>query len=109
MFDTYIWDFDGTIFDSYPHITASMVKMAKRNGIEGTPKEMRDALEIDYSTAYKVFNLTHEQIVEFRGYERDYELEPKVIPFKATEQVLKAVVDAGKKDEINASELCVLT
>ncbi len=100
MYNTFIWDFDGTIFDSYPHITASMVKMAKIHGIKGTAKEMRDALEIDYKTAYEVFNLTQEQIIEFRGYERDYELQPKVVPFERTEEVLKAVVESGKKNYI---------
>ncbi len=98
MFDTYIWDFDGTLCDSYPHITASMVKMAKNHGIKGSPKEMRDALEIDYATAYKVFNLTPDQIKEFRGYELDYELEPKVVPFEMTETVLKAVIQNDKKN-----------
>lgn len=100
MFDTFIWDFDGTIFDSYPHITASMYKMAQIHGIKGTPEEMRASLEIDYKTAYKNFNLTEEQIIEFRGYERDYDLCPKVVPFKNTETVLKAVVESGKKNYI---------
>ncbi len=100
MFDNYIWDFDGTLCDSYPHITTAMQKMAKNHGIKGTYKEMKDALEIDYSTAYRVFNLTPEQIKEFRGYELDYSLEPLVVPFRMTETVLKAVVESGKKNYI---------
>ncbi len=100
MYNTFIWDFDGTIFDSYPHITAAMYKMAHRCGIEGSPKEMRDSLEVDYKTAYADFNLTEEQIIEFRGYERDTELEPKIVPFRKSEMVLKAVCDAGKKNYI---------
>ncbi len=100
MYNTFIWDFDGTIFDSYPHIAASMYKMAKIHGIKGTLQEMRDALEIDYSTAYKVFSLTDEQIKEFRGYELEYDFEPKAVPFDKTEEVLKTVVDYGYKNYI---------
>ncbi|MBE6647926.1 MAG: HAD family hydrolase [Ruminococcaceae bacterium] len=100
MFDTFIWDFDGTIFDSYPHITASMVKMASNHGIIATSKEIRDALEVNHATAYKLLNLTLEQIKEFREYERDYKFEPEVVPFKMTKTVLKSVVDSGRKNYI---------
>ncbi len=100
MYNTFIWDFDGTIYDSYPHITASMYKMAQIHGIKGTKEEMRASLEVDFSTAYRDFNLTLEQIAEFRGYERDYELEPKVVPFQNTESVLKKVFEYGKKNYI---------
>jgi HAD superfamily hydrolase (TIGR01549 family) len=100
MYNTFIWDFDGTIFDSYPHITASMYKMAQIHGIKGTKEEMRASLEVNFATAYRDFNLTQEQITEFRGYESDYELEPKVVPFKNTEMVLKSVVEQGKKNYI---------
>jgi HAD superfamily hydrolase (TIGR01549 family) len=100
MFDNYIWDFDGTLYDSYPHIATAMLKMAKKHGIKGTYKEMKDALEIDYATACRVFKLTPEQIEEFRGYDHDYSLEPLVAPFEKTESVLKAVIESGKKNYI---------
>ena len=77
-----------------------MVKMAKNHGIKGTPEEFRFALEINFSTAYKTFSLTESQIKEFREYESDYNLEPIAEPFKDTEKVLQAVIDAGKKNFI---------
>lgn len=33
-FRNYIWDFDGTVFDTYPHITASMVHAFRSFGTE---------------------------------------------------------------------------
>ena len=33
MLKNYIWDFDGMLFNSYPHITAAFVKMMKDFGI----------------------------------------------------------------------------
>ena len=100
MFNTFIWDFDGTLFNSYPHITAAMLKMASKYGIKTTAKEVRDALEVNFSNAYKVLNLTPEQIKEFREYEKDDKLEPRIVPFKMTNTVLKSVFDSGKKNYI---------
>lgn len=100
MYNSFIWDFDGTIVDSYPHITSAMVKMAERHGIKGTPREMREALEVSFATAYDAFHLTKEQIDEFRSYEKDVSLEPQVTPFQKTEHVLKAVLEKGGKNYI---------
>ena len=100
MYNSFIWDFDGTIFDSYPHITSAMAKMASNNGIEGTLSEMRAALEVSFATAYNVFHLTREQIDEFRAYEKDVNFKPEVTPFEKTEMVLKAVLEKGGKNYI---------
>ena len=52
MIKNYIWDFDGMLFDSYPHITSAFLKALADFGIEADYDEAKAQLEISYATAY---------------------------------------------------------
>ena len=41
----YIWDFDGMLFDSYPHITSAFLKALAENGKEGDYDEAKALLD----------------------------------------------------------------
>ena len=93
MLKNYIWDFDGMLFDSYPHITAAFEKMMKDNGVTVDYAETKRMLEISYATAYDYYQTTDEQKELFRKYEHDFDMEPIAVPFKNTVETLKKVCE----------------
>ncbi len=80
----YIWDFDGMLFDSYPHITSAFLKALRENGKEADYDEAKALLEITYATAYEHYNVSEEEKAAFREYEHNYALRPIALPFITT-------------------------
>lgn len=93
----YIWDFDGMLFDSYPHITSAFLKALSQFGKQADYDEAKALLEITFSTAYKHYNVSDEEKEAFHEYEHDYSLEPPALPFKNTYKVLEELFSNGKK------------
>ncbi len=91
----YIWDFDGMLFDSYPHITAAFCKMMRERGREVDYAEAKALFEITYSHAYNFYGAGEEERKKHSEYEHDYELEPKVVPFPNTAETIKALYERG--------------
>ena len=60
----FIWDFDGTILDTYPHSTTAAVKVLKRHGIHADYDEVMSLLRNSFSSIIPRYNLTDEQFVE---------------------------------------------
>ena len=77
----YIWDFDGMLFDSYPHITSAFLKALSENGKEADYDEAKALLEITYATAYERYNVTEEEKAAFRSHEHNYALRPIALQF----------------------------
>ncbi|MBQ8227906.1 MAG: HAD-IA family hydrolase [Clostridia bacterium] len=98
MFKNYIWDFDGMLFDSYPHITTAFEKMMNDYGINIDYVETKRMLEISFATAYDYYGTTDEQKERFREYEHDFDLEPIAVPFANTIETLKKVHENGGKN-----------
>jgi len=93
----YIWDFDGMLFDSYPHIVSAFCKMMEEKGIEVDPAEAKPLFEISYGVAYDFYGIGQEEKLLHQKYEHDYELEPKVIPFPNTVETIKALHERGAR------------
>lgn len=93
----YIWDFDGMLFDSYPHITAAFCKMMEEKGIEVDPAEAQPLFEISYSHAYEHYGAGREEKLIHQKYEHDYELEPKAVPFPNTVETIRTLYERGAK------------
>ena len=91
----YIWDFDGMLFDSYPHITAAFLKMMRDYGQDADYNEAKALLEITFASAFEHYGTTEEQREVFRNYEHDYNLLPIAVPFENTFRTLKALSDKG--------------
>lgn len=94
----FLWDFDGTLFDSYPHITAAFLKAMGEFGEFPDRGEAKAALEISYATAYERYAVTDEEKAVFRKYESDYGFEPVAKPFKGTAETLGAIVKEGGRN-----------
>ena len=93
----YIWDFDGMLFDSYPHITSAFLKTLVQFGKEADYDEAKSLLEITFATAFERYGVTDEERSVFREHEHNYELKPIAVPFENTYKVLEKLFNDGKK------------
>lgn len=93
----YIWDFDGMLFDSYPHITSAFLKALGEFGKDADYDEAKALLEITFAHAFEHYNVSEEEKAVFRKYEHDYNLRPIAVPFENTYRVLEALFNSGKK------------
>lgn len=93
----YIWDFDGMLFDSYPHITSAFLKMLSDFGKEADYDEAKALLEITFAHAFDRYEVTEEMKAVFREYEHNYALRPIALPFENTYRVLETLFNDGKK------------
>lgn len=97
LFSSYIWDFDGNIFDSYPHTTEAMMRVCAEYGIEAERHAVNKALRNSFATAFRLLGLNDEQIARFDSIMRDREMLPITVPFPQTFETLKALSDRGAK------------
>lgn len=93
----YIWDFDGMLFDSYPHITSAFLKMLGDFGIEADYDEAKALLEITFADAYEHYGVTDEMKEVFRDYEHNYAMRPIALPFENTIRTLDTLFNEGKR------------
>lgn len=91
----YIWDFDGMLFDSYPHITSAFLKMMRDFGREADYDEAKALLEITFAHCYDRYGTTEEEKELFRKYEHDYSLRPIAVPFENTVKTLRTLHERG--------------
>ena len=82
MIKNYIWDFDGMLFDSYPHITAAFEKMMADYGESIDKAETQKMFEINFATVFNHFGTTDLQKAQFKEYEHDYLLEPIAVSYE---------------------------
>ena len=97
MITEFIWDFDGMLFDSYPHITSAFLRTLAQFGKEADYDEAKSLLEITFATAFERYGVTDEERAVFREHEHNYELKPIAVPFENTYRVLEKLFNDGKK------------
>ena len=93
----YIWDFDGMLFDSYPHITSAFIKALSESGKEAEYDEAKALLEITYATAFEHYGVTEEEKERFSHHEHNYLLKPIAVPFENTYTTLEKLFNDGKR------------
>ena len=98
MLKNYIWDFDGMLFDSYPHITRAFMQMMEDYGQHADYDEAKALFEVNFSVAFEHYGTTEEQKALFRKYEHDYLFEPFAVPFENTVYTLKKIVENGGRN-----------
>ena len=93
----YIWDFDGMLFDSYPHITSAFLKALSEFGKDADYDESKALLEITFAHAFEHYDVTEEEKEVFRKHEHNYDLKPIAVPFENTYRTLEKLFNDGKK------------
>ncbi|EMF0386614.1 HAD-IA family hydrolase [Enterococcus faecium] len=91
----YIWDFDGTLFDTYPAMVDGAWQALKVFGISMDKKEIYFKMK-KYSTSYLI-NESNLNAKEFNELFHRYEKESTEVsrPFPETKQVLEMLKDNG--------------
>ncbi|KSU58337.1 phosphoglycolate phosphatase [[Bacillus] enclensis] len=80
-----LWDFDGTLFDTYPAYTRTLSQVL---GEGADNQEIYDKLKVSYSHAIEFYNISPEQVEENERLKK--ELSPlDMRPFDGVEEVLK--------------------
>ena len=93
----YIWDFDGMLFDSYPHITSAFLKALGEHGKAADYDEAKALLEITFAHAFEHYDVSEEEKTAFRIHEHNYNLRPIAVPFENTYKTVESLFNNGKK------------
>jgi HAD superfamily hydrolase (TIGR01509 family) len=81
-----LWDFDGTLFDTYPALVEGFIKLSQR---DLDRDEVLRWLKVDSKTAFKHFGIDEDRRAEYKQLDIKYSKDSK--PFEHLEEVLTAV------------------
>lgn len=95
----YIWDFDGTLFDSYPHICYAFCKQMQALGRVVDPTEADTYLRRSFEEARIHFAVPLDAYKAFQVYQRK-DFDPPILPYPQLRDTLVALLDAGAKHYI---------
>lgn len=100
MYQSYIWDFDGTLYDSYPIMLKAFIKTLKEYGFDPDPAEIYYILKD--SSSKKVAEKYNLDFQEFtKAFKANEALDDRLpLSFVGTKETLEAVVAAGGKNYI---------
>jgi HAD superfamily hydrolase (TIGR01549 family) len=103
MFKNLIWDFDGTLFDTYPAMVDAFKKALKDRGIEETEENILDFMKISFSDALKhfteVYKLDNNFVEDYKVYENNSDLD-KIVPFPYAKEICEEFVKSGGRNFI---------
>ncbi|MBE6598004.1 MAG: HAD family hydrolase [Ruminococcaceae bacterium] len=98
LFKHYIWDFDGTICDSYPHIIECFLTVLGEEGISVDRELLARQFYDCFKRARKwsgISDEAYERFIRLHYRTGEDEPEPKVVPFPEIEGILRAITEAG--------------
>ncbi len=98
MITGFIWDFDGMLFDTYPHTTAALCEYFRRHGKIIDEKEAFDKLKISIREAFRFFGLTEDGEKEFYEIEDDLDFLPRGVPYEGIEEILCYITENGGRN-----------
>lgn len=98
MITEFIWDFDGMLFDTYPHTTAALCEFFRRHGRIIDEKEAFDRLKISIREAFRYFGLPCEDEKEFYEIEDDLDFLPRGVPYKGIPEILRYITEKGGRN-----------
>jgi HAD superfamily hydrolase (TIGR01549 family) len=104
MFKNLIWDFDGTLFDTYPAISGSLDGALRKHGIIEDMNEIVSLCKITLQTAIDhycaKYNLNPDEI--FQGYIEFYQTisMEQIPPYPGVFELLEFCRDSGRKNYI---------
>ena len=99
----FIWDFDGTLYDSYPHIYSALCHVMDEAGMTG---------DFDMETVHRYLQVSFAEMRAFTGmpdavYSKfvdlhhrtaDSEITPPIVPFADAERVLSEIIEKGGRN-----------
>lgn len=101
MFQHYIWDFDGTLFDTYPYIARSFQQALAVQGIYETTDSILTYIKISLDACIDHFQKKHNFRADLRNLYEQYEQsgdDSSIKPYPDLELVLKRIVNLNGKN-----------
>ena len=95
-FQNYIWDFDGTICDSYPHTTIQFLR-AMGWGMERYDEVFR-RLQVTWLHAIQYYHMSESEDKAFRAGANSFAVDPYPALFPDCREVLTAIREAGGRN-----------
>lgn len=95
LYKNLIWDFDGTLFDSYPHVTEAYYKALLDFGREVDREEILKHLKVSFTNAHEQLGSSPELIKHFKEYEADMDMEPVVFAYDGIVDLIRDSHAAG--------------
>ncbi len=103
-FDNIIWDFDGTLFDTYPTMVKYFKKAFHKYRINLKSKEVLYYLKQSFRVAMKhycdAYELNMEEVIEKYMEEKSKDAKKKYYPFKGLKSLCKEIVGMKKQSYI---------
>lgn len=103
MIKNIIWDFDGTLFNTYPIMTYAFKRALKDRGIEESEKNILDQMKISFSVAAnhftELYKLDNKFIEDYKYYERNSNLD-KIVPFENAKEFCESFKHKGGRNFI---------
>lgn len=98
-----IWDFDGTLFDTYPETVNSFIKALKDCGIDETDENVLSYIKVSDSFAVthfkELYGLDNKFVDKYTLYKKD--MRPKMVrPFPFAAEVCRRFVALGGRNYI---------
>lgn len=101
MYQNIVYDFDGTISDSYPIFTKALLVLLERHGMKGDYRECYALLKESVGAALRHFDwgeIDHKTINrEFHDIHDEMAMEEQK-PYDDAEEILRYAVEQGKKN-----------
>lgn len=94
----FIWDFDGMLFDTYPHTLAAFCETCRRYGVPFTEEEVFAHLKVTVWDALAFYGFTEEMTAAFYALENDLDFPPPGKPYPMIPQILEQIVNNGGKN-----------
>lgn len=95
LYRNLIWDFDGTLFDSYPHVAAAYTKALADFGRTVDPEGLMASLKVSFHTAHDYVGADEALIKRFKEHEADMTLEPSIDPYEGVVELIRDSHAAG--------------
>ena len=94
----YIWDFDGMLFDTYPHTLACFLETYRRHGIEIDGKEAYRLFKITMWDAFDFYKTDEDTKREFYELENDISFPPEGQPYPFIPETLRFITEHGGRN-----------
>ena len=94
----FIWDFDGMLFDTYPHTLAAFCEYCRRAGIPAERDEAYRLLKITLRHAFRYYGFTDADAAAFYEIENDLDFLPRGVPYPGIPELLRDIAAGGGKN-----------
>ena len=89
MLKHFIWDFDGTLFDTYPVLVDVFVELLEREGRTVEREQVAELMAISAKTTYEAFGVSEPFILNYKQQKMIIEQEQSE-PFLGIRELLEA-------------------